>query len=237
MKGYSWVGSGIVIIWTRGKRMHFEILVEDISGKKVLDILIPKIIGTSNTFQIHSYKGIGRIPKNLRGKTDPVKRILLDRLPKLLNGYGKTYPKHSTSTYSAAVILVCDLDNKCLKEFRKELLTILSECNPQPETRFCIAIEEIEAWILGDIPAIEKHYSNVKKGVLDLYENDSICGTWEKLADAIFPKGAKGLTKLGWQAIGREKSKWAENIVPYMNINKNKSRSFCYFRDKLLNFK
>ena len=30
--------------------MHFEVLVEDLSGKKALDILIPKIIGIS----IHS---------------------------------------------------------------------------------------------------------------------------------------------------------------------------------------
>ncbi len=213
--------------------MHFEILVEDISGKKALNILVPKIIGTSNTFKIHSYKGIGRIPKDLHGTIDPAKRILLDRLPKLLNGYGKTYPKNS-NTYPVTVILVCDLDNKCLKEFRKELFEILDKCNPQPETRFCIAIEEVESWILGDIPAIEKHYSNAKRAILDAYRNDSICDTWEKLADAIYQGGAQSLTKLGWQAIGREKSKWAGNIVPHMQINKNKSQSFCYFRDKLL---
>jgi len=213
--------------------MHFEILVEDISGEKALNILIPKIIGTSNTFKIHSYKGIGKIPKNLQGKTDLTKRILLDRLPKLLKGYGRTYPKHSTA-YPVAVILVCDLDTKCLKRFREEFFKILNTCNPQPETRFCIAIEEGEAWMLGDIPAIKKHYSNAKNAVLCAYENDSICGTWGKLADAIYPSGAQGLSKLGWQAIGREKSKWAENITINMKINKNKSQSFCYFRDKLL---
>ncbi|MDB9464782.1 hypothetical protein [Dolichospermum circinale] len=31
-------------IWTQGEYMHFEILVEDISGKTTLDILVPKII-------------------------------------------------------------------------------------------------------------------------------------------------------------------------------------------------
>jgi hypothetical protein len=30
--------------------MHFEILVEDLSGKKALDILMPKILDTSHTF-------------------------------------------------------------------------------------------------------------------------------------------------------------------------------------------
>ena len=45
--------------------MHFEILTEDASGKKALDILIPKIIGDQHTFRVIGYKGIGRIPKNL----------------------------------------------------------------------------------------------------------------------------------------------------------------------------
>ncbi len=35
-------------------------------------------------------QGIGRIPKNLNAGGDPAKRILLDQLPKLLGGYGKT---------------------------------------------------------------------------------------------------------------------------------------------------
>jgi len=38
--------------------MHFEILVEDISGKTALEILIPKIISSEqHTFNIHPYKG------------------------------------------------------------------------------------------------------------------------------------------------------------------------------------
>ena len=45
--------------------MHFEILAEDQSGKKTLDILVPNIIGDEHTFRVISYKGIGRIP-NLR---------------------------------------------------------------------------------------------------------------------------------------------------------------------------
>ncbi|MDR1482207.1 MAG: hypothetical protein LBI74_06235, partial [Synergistaceae bacterium] len=66
--------------------MHFEILVEDQSGKKTLDILIPKLIGYEHTFNVHSYKGIGRIPRNLSDYTDAGKRILLTRLPGLLRG-------------------------------------------------------------------------------------------------------------------------------------------------------
>lgn len=213
--------------------MHFEILAEDQSGKKTLEILIPKIVGDKHTFKVHSYKGIGRIPKNLGGNTNASKRILLDQLPKLLRGYGNTFSNYSDE-YSTAVILVCDLDDKCLVKFKKELCEILDACSPKPETRFCIAIEEGEAWFLGDIPALKKAYPRAKDTVLNNYKNDSVCGTWEKLADAVFPGGAKGLSGKGWQAIGAEKSAWAEKITPYMNVSKNVSPSFNYFRNKIL---
>ena len=209
--------------------MHFEILIEDQSGKAMLEILIPKIIGEQHTSKVYAYKGIGHIPKNLRSSTDPRKRILLDQLPRLLRGYGKRFPPD----YPAAVIVVCDLDDKCLKAFRQELLAVLDACNPKPETRFCIAIEEGEAWLLGDIPAIKAAYPNAKDRVLSSYKNDAICGTWERLADAVFSGGASGLKNKGWSVVGREKSVWAEKITPLMNVDDNASPSFRYFREKV----
>jgi hypothetical protein len=213
--------------------MHFEILVEDQSGKKALDILVPKLIGDGNTFVVHSYKGIGRIPRNLGSKADASKRILLTQLPKLLRGYGKTFENYPDD-YLCAVILVCDLDDKCLKTFREQLNAILNTCNPKPETRFCIAIEEGEAWFLGDIPALKTAYPKAKEHVLNTYVNDSIVGTWEKLADAVFPGGAVSLTAKGWQTVGAEKSNWAERITPHMDVDNNASPSFDYFRTSVL---
>ncbi|MBN1448150.1 MAG: hypothetical protein JXA28_09480 [Bacteroidetes bacterium] len=213
--------------------MHFEFLVEDQSGKKALEILVPKIIGDSHTFKVHAYKGIGRIPKGMRDTRNASHRILLENLPKLLKGYGKTFSGYG-SMYPASVFLVCDLDDKCFRAFRQELLEVLGSCNPSPTTRFCIAIEEGEAWFLGDFNALNKAYPNAKQDVLDRYSQDSICGTWELLADAVYPGGAAHLESRGWQAVGMEKSNWAENISPYMDINSNRSPSFIYFRDKLL---
>ncbi len=213
--------------------MHFEILVEDQSGKKALDILVPKIIGNEHTFRVIAYKGIGRIPKNIGASGDASKRILLNQLPKLLRGYGNTFANYSAE-YPASVILVCDLDDKCLKAFHEELLGILNQCNPKPETRFCIAIEEGEAWFLGDISAIKTAYPKARDFFLNEYENDSICGTWEKLADAVYPGGSSKLSSKGWQSVGKEKSEWAEKITPNMNVEENESPSFNYFRSKLL---
>lgn len=212
--------------------MHFELLVEDQSGKKSLDILIPKIISDEHTFTVHSYKGIGRIPKGLKAKSDPNKRILLDQLPRLLQGYGKTFDGYPAD-YQAVVIVICDLDDKCLKEFREELFSILSACDPKPETQFCIAVEEGEAWFLGDIPAVKAAYPRAKDAIMKAYVNDSICGTWECLADAVYSGGSSALSAKGWHAVGTEKSRWSENISPNMNIDNNASPSFVYFREKL----
>ncbi|MDY6783133.1 MAG: hypothetical protein SW833_11415 [Cyanobacteriota bacterium] len=214
--------------------MHFEILVEDSSGKASLEILIPKIIDDSiHTFNIHSYKGVGRIPKGMRASSDPQKRILLAQLPKLIQGYGKTFAGYP-SDYPAALIIVCDLDDRCLNSFRKELLSYVNKCSQKPPiTCFCIAIEEGEAWYLGDLNAIKTAYPKAKDAVLNSYANDDICGTWEKLADAVVPGGAKSLSQQGWQTVGKEKMAWARKISPKMSIDDNKSPSFCYFRDKL----
>ena len=212
--------------------MHFEILVEDQSGKKMLDILIPKIIGDQHTFGVIDYRETGHIPRNLASSTNVRNRLLLDQLPRLLRGYGNTFANYRAS-YPAAVILVCDLDNRCLKLFREELFTLLNVCNPKPETRFCIAIEEGEAWLLGDLPTIKVAYPNARDNVLNRYENDSICGTWECLADAVSQGGANRLRSEGWRSVGREKSAWADLIAPHMNVETNTSPSFCYFRQKI----
>lgn len=211
--------------------MHLEILIEDESGKRALEILVPKIISDEHTFRIISYKGIGRIPKNLSQPLDASKRILLSQLPKLLKGYGQTFSSYTG--YSAAVIVVCDLDNKSLKDFKNELKSVLNGCNPKPQTEFCFAIEEGEAWFLGDITAICNAYPKAKKNILNNYQNDSICGTWETLADAIYEGGHENLKSKGWQSVGAEKSKWATFISPHMNIDNNLSDSFNYFKQTL----
>lgn len=223
---------GIATTWIKDRLMHFEILVEDVSGKAALEVIVPKIIGDEHTFTIHPYKGIGRLPPGLKSSSDPKKRILLDQLPRLIQGFGETFSGYPAD-YNAVLVVVCDLDNRCLREFRKELLDCLSKCSIKPETYFCIAIEEGEAWFLGDVNAIKTAYPRAKDIVLNSYINDSICGTWEKLADALLPGGARKLIQLGWQGVGKEKTKWANNISPHMDVDVNQSPSFCYFREKL----
>lgn len=208
--------------------MHIEVLVEDSSGAKLVETLLPRVIGPEgepHTWRIRGYKGIGRLPAGLT-KADPAKRALLDQLPRVLSGYGKT-------PGIDAVVVVMDNDDRDCKAFLIELQTLLQRCNPAPLTLFRLAIEEIEAWLLGDRQALLAAYPKAKKDVLDRYRQDSICGTWEMLADAIHPGGHAAIRKAGWPLPGQVKHEWAERIGPYMDVENNTSPSFGKLRDGL----
>ena len=210
--------------------VHFEVLIEDQSGSMALEVILEKILGANaaeHSWRIHSYRGAGHIPKDLRGVTDPRKRILLDRLPSLLRGYGKSLRDPSS------VVVIVDLDNRDCMAFKQELLNLLKTCDPCPRALFRIAIEESEAWLLGDRDAVKTAYPRAKDAVLDSYVQDSVCGTWEILADAIHPGGASRLKSLGYREAGEAKRQWAEEIAPRMNVDGNQSVSFRVFRDGL----
>lgn len=203
--------------------MHFVLLVEDQSGQTMLEFLLPKILGDEHTYKVHSYKGVGHIPKNLSTPLHARNKNLLNHLPRLLRGFGRQFANHQ-----AAVVVVCDLDKRCLKQFRQALLALLADCHPAPDTHFCIAVEEGEAWLLGDPDAIKRAYPTAKDTGFWQMGNE-----WEALARVIDPKKADTLKKKGYPAVGEAKHLWAEAIAPHMNVEKNQDASFIYFRDTL----
>ena len=169
--------------------MHIEVLVEDSSGAKLLAQLLPQILGEQgapHTWRLKAYKGIGRIPHGLTPKADPAKRILLDQLPKILRGYGKS-PGYD------AVVVVLDSDRRDCKALLQELKSVADKCEPAPNTLFRLAIEEMEAWYFGDRAALLKAFPRAKRDVLDRYVQDSVCGTWELMADAVHAGGAAAI--------------------------------------------
>ena len=209
--------------------MHFEVLIEDKSGSIALDAVMEKILGgngQTHSWKLHPYKGIGRIPRNLHAVPDPGKRLLLNHLPRLLRGYGR-----SLRPGRECVVVVVDLDNRNCVVFKRELLGVLNACRPRPSTLFRIAIEEGEAWLLGDRGALKAAYPNANDTVLNAYVQDSICGTWEVLADAVHPGGSAPLKSAGYPTAGKAKCEWAGRIAPHMDVNGNRSKSFQVLRD------
>ena len=208
--------------------MHFEVLVEDQSGGSALDIFLEKILGQNSadhSWRIHSYKGIGRIPKELHKSSDPSKRFLLGNLPRILKGYGRSLDRETS-----AVIVVLDSDDRDCVKFKQELLEVYYSIEPKPVVQFRLAIEESEAWLLGDAAAVKSAYPKAKNSMLEKYVQDSVCGTWEILADAIHTGGSERLRRLGWWAVGAAKYEWATNIAPFVDVDVNQSRSFQVFR-------
>ncbi len=209
--------------------MHIEILVEDSSGATLLEVLLPQLLGPQgepNTWRVHAYKGIGKIPNDIGKKADPVKRILLDQLPKLLRGYGKT-------PGIDAVVIVLDTDKRDCRAFLSELKVLADGCKPVPKTIFRLAIEEIEAWYFGDQEALLAAYPRARQDVMKNYVQDSVCETWELLADAVHTGGSSAIKKAGWPLPGQVKHEWAKKIAPFMDTDRNVSPSFCKFRDGL----
>ena len=215
--------------------MHFEILVEDASGKVLLEQVVPKILGPKgkpNQYRIVNiqelkYRVMAMLPRK-QARTLPWDVILLQTLGMQLRAYSKALNRKN-----GVVVIVVDVDYRRCEQFRKKLEETFQTNAPNLEGGVRLAIEEIEAWILGDLAAVRRAYPLVKEYIISSYEQDTVCGTWEVLADAIFHGGSERLTEIGYPQIGREKCRWAENIGQYMDVDSNHSSSFRAFRDLL----
>jgi hypothetical protein len=207
--------------------MHIEILTEDSSGEHLLEHLMPRLIGQNgdpHSWRCHAYRGIGRIPRNLPGSGDPAKRILLDRLPRVLRGYVKT-------PGIDAVVVVLDADDRDCVSFLTELRSLAASCRASHLVLFRLAIEETEAWYLGDRAALRRAYPKARTRALDHYVQDSVCGTWELVAEAIHTGGVRAIRKAGWPLPGQIKHEWADRIGPLLDPEINQSHSFGKLRD------
>lgn len=211
--------------------MHFEFLVEGQAELTALSILMNRVLGDygqPHTWKIHKHRGIGRIPDDPGATPNKHDRTLLHNLPSKLRAYG------DEGRDDVVVVVLVDLDDRpdCVS-FKSDLVRLLGYCSQQPKALFRIAIEELEAWFLGDQDAIRQAYPDARQQVLDDYIQDSQCGTWEKLAEAIFPGGLTALGQHGKRSfrILEQKRIWAKEICPLLDVQSNRSPSFKAFRD------
>ncbi len=208
--------------------MYFYFLIEDQSGEVLIRHIMekykrefPELI-----YETKSFRGIGGIPKNVMANKVKTNKLLTD-LPQYLRGFDKSLQL----VPDACLFIVLDNDANDTTQFRTALEEIACESLLTLDYVFCIAVEEIEAWLLGDKTALDAAYPD-RHGriisVLSQYRQDSICGTWEKLADIVIKGGYDKYRKTNPSFVqtGKHKKEWAEQIGAQMDIRRNASPSF-----------
>jgi hypothetical protein len=214
--------------------IYIELLVEDESGKILIEEIMKKYKGDREDldYKVHGFKGIGRLPK----KSDKVHNVksfcLLNDLPIYLRGINDSIKDWSGQK---AIFVILDNDDENCAELKRKLDDLCNTLDLSVQVFFCIAIEEMEAWLLGDKAALYAAYPSAKQQVVNKYKQDSVTGTWECLANAVYKGGVSKLKKdaTSYFEIGREKRRWAEEIGIHMDIRNNQSPSFRYFISKL----
>jgi hypothetical protein len=198
--------------------VNLEVLVEELSAETALDHLLPKILGPGVPFAIRVFQG----------KTD-----LLAKLPNRLAGYSNWI----RDTDTRIVVLVDRDDDDCI-ELKKRLEAMARDAGfvtpstAGDESTPClllrIAVEELEAWFLGDVPAICTAYPRVPRSLGDragFRDPDAVAGTWEALE--------RVLKRQGYQVTGLRKVETAHAVASVMDPEHNRSASFVAFRDGL----
>ena len=78
----------------------------------------------------------------------------------------RAFDKKLRNLPGAVIIVVLDNDKRDPAEFQKQLKSLSVQNMVLTDHAFCVAVKEMEAWLLGDITAIEKAYPNVKKNAM-----------------------------------------------------------------------
>ena len=211
--------------------MYFQFLIEDRSAEILIGHLMGKIKeyypGNEIYYDSKSFKGIGHLKKTgdlLERKTGS----LLNDLRMYLRAFDRKFSRMK----EVSIVIVLDNDMRDVKRFREDLELLAIESMVFTDHVFCIAVKEMESWLLGDIEAIEAAYPHIRKSVIKNYNQDGLEDTWEVLADAVYKNGLKGLRKKADNAyteIGKAKAEWADRIGGFMNLECNRSPSFQYF--------
>jgi hypothetical protein len=193
------------------------VLVEGLSEKALLRDWLPRFL-PRHTFTVIHHEGKGTLPRDPGQPPDPKRRGLLDQLPAKLRAYGEAF-----DSATDRVLVLVDADKDDCTKLKSDLVALLDSCPKKPTVLFRIAIEETEAFYLGDPSAIRKAFPQAKIHKMKLYRQDGVCGTWELFMEVI---GARR----------DDKRSWAEQMAPHLTINwrENQSPSFQSFCKALL---
>ncbi len=214
-----------------------EALVEDRSGGMIIAGLLEKILASfehagstaSWSLAIRPHRGGGSLPKDLHKKPERYASNLLGLLPAKLRAYNTL----DTGSGADLILIILDSDQNDSRQLFNSIRFAARQIAPHKSVIIGLAVEELEAWLLGDRDAIVAAYPEANLKILDAYEQDSICGTWEVLARTVMGDKAESLIETGYPAVGMYKAEWAAKISPHLEPERNLSPSFKRFNKAL----
>jgi hypothetical protein len=165
------------------------VLVEGPSEEALVRGWLPRLL-PRHAFTLIRHRGKGKLPGDALKVPDARREGLLDQLPAKLRAYGR-----SLDPATDRVVVLVDLDDDDCINLKRRLVALLDHCDPSPAVLFRIAIEETEAFYLGDLRAIQEAFPHAKIRRMKGYEQDSICGTWELFQRVV---DARSEDKVGW---------------------------------------
>ncbi len=201
--------------------LRIEALIEDRSGAYIVEALLRDVIRQSNCaceLFMRPHRGVGHLPADWNQTPLAQRNSLLGLLPAKMRSY-------EALSGIDLLLVVFDSDTSDPEELQKQVWQLSHHYLQKLPLCLGIAVEELEAWLLGDPKAILQAYPQANRELLRAYRQDSICGTWEHLARVLMGSKAERLIHIGYPAVGAMKFEWAERIAPYLRAERNSSPS------------
>lgn len=182
-----------------------------------LRALLPRLLPHDRTFEVHTFQG---------------KNDLLGKLEARLRGYATWLPA------DWRILVVVDRDDEDCLDLKQRLETATQRAGLRSRSHADkpwqlvnrIAIEELEAWYFGDWSAVRMAYPRLPATVPNQQryrDPDAIAGgTWEAFE--------RILQRRGYFKGGLRKIEAARTLGGVVEPERNRSHSFCRFRDALL---
>jgi hypothetical protein len=183
-----------------------HLLVEGPSERALLNGWIPRVL-KGKAFRVHPHQGKGTLPIDLDSPPDPKKRGLLDQLVAKLRGYAA-----SPQSELMQIVVLVDADSDAPKILLESIRRAAFSVAPNLSVAVCLAIEETEAFYLGDLKALEQAFPEANLKMARSYVPDSIVGTWELFGRVVGDGGGN-------------KVAWAKAMAPKLTTDAKTSRS------------
>jgi len=169
--------------------MNVHVLVEGPSELALFEVWSRRFAPDCEV-RVYAHQGKGTLPADLDAPPDRARRGLLDQLPAKLRAF-----QTSLSPATDGVLIVLDADNDDPRTLETNITNLAARLAPRLRVHVRVAVEETEAFYLGDLRGLKGAYPTANMDLAREYVPDSVCGTWEYFGRVIDDGGGN---KVAW---------------------------------------